>query len=76
MDHYHVNVFWSDEDACWVADVPDLACCSALGESPELALREVQAAKALWIAAAQASGRVVPIARYRPIIYQLDIGLP
>ena len=74
MDHYHVNVFWSDEDACWVADVPDLAHCSALAASPEEALREVQLAKALWIAAAQASGRVVPTARYRPVIYQVDAG--
>lgn len=21
---YHINLFWSDEDECWVADVPDL----------------------------------------------------
>ena len=25
MHHrYHINLFWSDDDACWIADVPDL----------------------------------------------------
>lgn len=76
MDHYHVNVFWRDEDSCWVADVPDLAHCSALGPSPEAALQQVQVAKVAWMAAAQASGRVVPSARYRPIIYQVDGTFP
>jgi hypothetical protein len=27
--HYHISVFWSDEDGCWIADVPDLPGCSA-----------------------------------------------
>jgi predicted RNase H-like HicB family nuclease len=32
---YHINVFWSDEDSCWIADVPDLRYCSAHGDTPE-----------------------------------------
>jgi predicted RNase H-like HicB family nuclease len=32
--HYHINVFWSDEDDCWIADVPDLRYCSAHGGTP------------------------------------------
>jgi len=36
---YLINVFWSDESQAWVADVPDLAYCSALGDTPhELSL--------------------------------------
>src|SRR5947209_5608301 len=41
MTDYHINVFWSDEDQSWVADVPDLAKCSALGDTPQEALQEV-----------------------------------
>jgi predicted RNase H-like HicB family nuclease len=30
MSDYHINVFSSDEDAAYVADIPDLEACSAL----------------------------------------------
>jgi predicted RNase H-like HicB family nuclease len=35
VTHYAIIVFWSDEDAAWVADVPDLKSCSAFGATPE-----------------------------------------
>lgn len=44
MKDYHINVFRSEEDDCYVADIPDLAPCSAFGASPEAALAEVLAA--------------------------------
>ena len=71
MHDYHVNVFHSDEDGGWIADIPDLAMCSAFGSSPEIALHEVEIAKKAWIEAAQASGRAIPLPRYRPMIYQV-----
>ena len=33
--HYHINLFWSAEDECWIADVPDLRPCSSHGDTPE-----------------------------------------
>ena len=45
MRDYHINIFYSDEDTCYVADIPDLVSCSAFGETPEDALRELQIAK-------------------------------
>ncbi len=72
MDHYHINVFWSDEDACWVADIPDLAHCSAFGATAEAAIHEVEIARQAWIEAARASRREVPVPRYRPVIYQVE----
>ena len=71
MKDYHINLFWSEEDACWVADIPDLKYCSATGDTPEEALREVREAKEAWIEAARAAGRPVPEPRYRPVIYQV-----
>ena len=38
---YHTNLFWSDEDACWIGDVSDLEYCPAHGDTPEVTLREV-----------------------------------
>ena len=69
MSDYHINVFYSDEDAAHVADIPDLEACSALGPTAEAALAEVEQAKLAWIAAAQEAGRPIPVPRYRPAIY-------
>jgi predicted RNase H-like HicB family nuclease len=68
---YHINIFWSDEDQGYIADVPDLEACSAFGATPEDALREVQVAKAAWLEAARTAGKPIPRPRYRPAIYQL-----
>lgn len=70
MKDYHVNLFYSEEDGGYIADIPDLKHCSAFGETPEEALREVLQAKKAWIEAAIASGKNVPKPRFRPLIYQ------
>ena len=46
---YRINVFWSDEDRCWIADVPDLKICAAHGDSPEKAVAEVLVAMEGWL---------------------------
>lgn len=67
--HYHINVFWSNEDQCWIADVPDLKPCSAHGETPSEAIAEAEIAIQLWLETAQEKGFPIPAARYRPAIY-------
>ena len=69
MSDYHINLFYSDEDSAYVADIPDLEACSALGSTPEQALAEVERAKEAWLAAARDAGRPIPEPRYRPAIY-------
>ncbi len=69
MRDYHINVFYSEEDDGYIADVPDLEACSAFGSSPEEAVREVQKAKEAWLAAAIEDGRPVTPPRYRPALY-------
>jgi len=71
MKDYHVNVFFSDEDEGYIADIPDLVACSAFGETAIEALREVELAKVAWIEAAKAEGKPIPAPRYRPVIYQV-----
>lgn len=29
MTDYHINIFYSDEDEAYIADIPDLKHCSA-----------------------------------------------
>ncbi len=66
MPHYAINVFWSDDDGGWVANVPDLKSCAAFGETPEQALTEVQVAIEAWLAAARDAGLPIPTPRYQP----------
>lgn len=72
MKDYHINIFWSDENGEYIADVPDLKYCSASGATPEEALQEVMIAKTLWLEAAEERGLPIPEPRYRPAIYQLS----
>jgi len=71
---YHINIFYSEEDDGYIADVPDLKHCSAFGTTPEEALQEVIIAKEAWLKAAKKSGKPIPTPHYRPIIYQVAQG--
>ena len=70
MRDYHINVFCSQDDDGYFADIPDLQHCSAFGATPEEALQEVLKVKQAWLEAAHASSKPVPAPRYRPVIYQ------
>ncbi len=71
MKDYHINVFYSEEDEGYIADIPDLKHCSAFGETPQEALTEVLKAKKAWLAVARAKKKTIPKPCYRPIIYQV-----
>jgi predicted RNase H-like HicB family nuclease len=71
MKDYHINIFYSAEDGGYIADIPDLEACSAFGETPEQALRQVELAKQAWLEAAKQEGKPIPEPRYRPVIYQI-----
>jgi predicted RNase H-like HicB family nuclease len=71
MKDYHVNIFYSEEDEGYIADIPDLKACSAFGETPNEALAEVLKAKESWLAAAEANGKPIPPPEYRPVIYRV-----
>ena len=70
MKDYHINIFYSEEDEGYVADVPDLDACSAFGKTPEQALAEVKKAKKAWLDAARKNGKPIPKPKYKPVIYQ------
>ncbi len=70
MTDYHINIFYSEADGGYIADIPDLEACSAFGATAAQALAELEQAKAAWIEAARAEGKPVPPPRYRPAIYQ------
>lgn len=71
MKDYHINIFYSEDDQGYIADIPDLKFCSAFGATPEEALREAIVARDAWLAAAAANHRPIPRPRYRPAIYHV-----
>jgi predicted RNase H-like HicB family nuclease len=66
MKDYHINIFWSDDDGSYVADIPDLRFCSAFGQTPEEALAEVKIAKEAFLESLTEAGEPVPEPRYKP----------
>lgn len=71
MKDYHINVFYSEEDDGYIADVPDLKHCSAFGITPEKALSEVLKAKEAWLKSARKNKKPIPLPSYHPIIYEV-----
>jgi len=61
---YHINVFYSEEDEGYIADIPDLLHCSAFGLTPSEALAEVLKAKEAWLKAATEKNKPVPARFY------------
>lgn len=66
MSDYHINVFPSETDDGFIAEIPDLFACSAFGDTPEKALKEVLIAKDAWLAAAREAGKPAPPPQYCP----------
>jgi predicted RNase H-like HicB family nuclease len=58
MKDYHINIFHSEEDEGYIADIPDLQYCFAFGETPTEALQELEIAKKAWIESVQAQGKI------------------
>lgn len=71
MKDHHINIFYSEEDEAYIADIPDFVMCSAFGDTPEEALAQVLIAKAAIIEVMREKGQPIPEPRYRPAIYQV-----
>lgn len=67
--HYHINLFWSEEDGLWIADVPDLRGCMTHGATREEAVANAAEAIEGWLETARETGLDIPVPRYRPAIY-------
>ena len=57
---YPVTIFYSEEDQGYIAVAPDLKGCSAFGESPQEALKELETAMELWLAVARQDSVPLP----------------
>jgi predicted RNase H-like HicB family nuclease len=63
--HYQINIFYSEEDGAYIAEIPELKDCSAFGHSPEEALDEVLVVQELWLQDCIRRGGRIPIPKRR-----------
>ena len=60
QDTYGVIIFWSDDDAAFIASVPELPGCMAHGETRALAIEQIEIAIQNWLDTAREIGREIP----------------
>ena len=61
MTHkYEIIIYWSNEDAAFVAEVPEFPGCTAHGNTHEAALEQVNEAVKLWLEPAREFGDPIP----------------
>jgi len=65
MSHlkYTIVISYSELDQGFLADVPDLSCCTAFGNTHREALEQVERAMAAWLQAARRENKPIPEAR-------------
>jgi predicted RNase H-like HicB family nuclease len=69
MFKYELIVYWSDEDGCYVVEVPELLGCMADGASYEMALANAQKVIQEWMETARELGRPIPEPKGRKLAY-------
>jgi len=62
---YEIIIYWSETDASYLAEVPELAGCMADGATYAEALDHAQSIIDEWIETARALGRTIPVPRGR-----------
>ena len=65
---YEIILYWSEEDTCFIAEVPELPGCAAHGTTEEDALQNVKDAIKLWIDTAKEFGDPIPKPKGRRLI--------
>ena len=60
MTKYEVIIYWSAEDAAFIAEVPELSGCAADGPTRQGALKNVDVVIKEWIETARELGRPIP----------------
>ena len=69
MYKYEIILYWSNEDAAFIAEVPELPDCMAHGDSQTDALGNVNEAMRLWIDTAREFGYAIPEPKGERLMY-------
>lgn len=65
MNKYKLIIYWSQDDDCFLVEVPELAGCMADGKTYTEAVLNAEKIIAEWLETAQMQGRSIPEPRGR-----------
>ncbi|MFN2375769.1 MAG: type II toxin-antitoxin system HicB family antitoxin [Candidatus Binatia bacterium] len=65
MHGYEITLWWSEDDAVFVAEARELPGCMAHGKTETDAIANVKEAMRLWIDVARSAGDPVPESKQR-----------
>jgi predicted RNase H-like HicB family nuclease len=65
MNKYKLIIYWSQDDDCFLVEVPELAGCMAEGKTYTEAVLNAEKIIAEWLETAQMQGRSIPEPRGR-----------
>jgi predicted RNase H-like HicB family nuclease len=57
---YETIIYWSEDDAAFIAEMPELPGCAADGPTPQEALDNLHVVAQEWIETARELGRPIP----------------
>lgn len=69
MYKYEIILYWSNEDHAFIAEVPELAGCSAHGDTQETALKSAHEAIQLWLDTAREFGDPIPVPKGQRLMF-------
>ena len=60
MNKYEIIIYWSNEDECFIAEVPELKTITTHGDTQTEALQNALEVIELWLEVAKEEGREIP----------------
>ncbi|MBZ0203042.1 MAG: type II toxin-antitoxin system HicB family antitoxin [Ignavibacteria bacterium] len=57
---YEVIVYWSNEDKCFISEMPELPGCMSDGKTYEEAIENIKQVASMWLEVAAEEGREIP----------------
>jgi predicted RNase H-like HicB family nuclease len=60
MNKYEIIIYWSEEDNCYISEVPELSGCMSDGKSYYEALQNTEIIIQEWLETAKELGRNIP----------------
>ena len=67
MFKYEIIIYWSKEDNCFIAEVPELSGCISHGNTEIEAINNINQTQKLWLDTAKEFGDFIPEPRGRLI---------
>jgi predicted RNase H-like HicB family nuclease len=59
-EKYEIKIYWSNDDNCFIAEMPELPGCIADGKTYFDALENIEKVRDIWIRNAQKYGDKIP----------------